>query len=63
MPCWAIVSAAVSPLALLVSAAVATSKRNRSYDPVSETLSILAAGGGGAWIMTATTPGTAPASD
>ncbi|KZS60474.1 hypothetical protein A4G28_17475 [Mycobacterium ostraviense] len=53
MPCWAIVSAVAPPLALLISAAVATSKRTRTYDPVSETLSILAASGRGAWIMTA----------
>ncbi len=46
-------SAASAPVVLLASASIARSLHSRSYDPVSQTLSALAADGRGEWVMTA----------
>lgn len=46
-------SAACAPVVLLASAGIARSVRIESYNPVSETLSALAADGRGEWVMTA----------
>ncbi|ORW31600.1 hypothetical protein AWB91_15065 [Mycobacterium paraense] len=46
-------SAASAPIVLLGSASIARSVRIESYDPISQTLSTLAADGRGEWIMTA----------
>ncbi|HZC53349.1 MAG TPA: DUF998 domain-containing protein [Mycobacterium sp.] len=52
-PWWAVVSAAAAPVVLLASAAIARSVRTKSYDPFSQSLSVLAVGGRSEWIMTA----------
>lgn len=52
VPRWTFASAAAAPVVLLTCSTIARSVRVRHYDPVSETLSMLAAHGRGEWIMT-----------
>ena len=51
-PRWAVVSAALAPVILLATAGLARVVRTRSYDPMTQSLSTLAAHGRGGWIMT-----------
>lgn len=53
VPWWTVLSAACAPVVLLACATIARSVRIESYNPVSETLSALAADGRGEWVMTA----------
>jgi hypothetical protein len=52
VPRWALVSAVGAPLSLLAAATVAAHLHKSTYDPISQTLSVLAATGSGAMVMT-----------
>lgn len=51
-PAWPIASAAAAPLVLVITATLARMDRTSAYDPISQTLSVLAGRGPGDWIMT-----------
>jgi hypothetical protein len=53
VPRWVLVSAVGAPVSLLATATVAAELRASPYDPVSQTMSVLAATGSGAMVMTA----------
>jgi hypothetical protein len=53
VPRWAIVSAVGAPFSLLATATVAAQLQTSAYDPISQTMSVLAATGSGAMVMTA----------
>jgi hypothetical protein len=53
VPRWALVSAVGAPVSLLATATVAARLYTSPYDPISQTMSVLAATGSGAMVMTA----------
>jgi len=53
VPRWALVSAVGAPVSLLATATVAAQLHTSPYDPISQTMSVLAATGSGAMVMTA----------
>jgi hypothetical protein len=53
VPRWALVSAVGAPVSLLATATVAAKLHTSAYDPISQTMSVLAGTGSGATVMTA----------
>lgn len=53
VPRWALVSAVGAPVSLLATATVAAELHMFPYDPISQTMSVLASTGSGAMVMTA----------
>jgi hypothetical protein len=53
VPRWALVSAVGAPVSLLATTTVAAELYTSPYDPISQTMSVLAATGSGAMVMTA----------
>ncbi len=52
VPLWTVVAAAGAPLVLIVTSVLARLVRTAAYDPVAQTMSVLAGRGGGDWVMT-----------
>jgi hypothetical membrane protein len=52
IPRWALISAGAAPIALLATAVVARTLATADYNPVRQTLSVLAAAGRSEWVMT-----------
>lgn len=53
MPRWALLSATAAPIVLLVTALVADELASAGYNPLQQTISVLAAAGRTEWLMTA----------
>ncbi|MFC7844257.1 DUF998 domain-containing protein [Streptomyces sp. NPDC001046] len=54
VPLWALLSSGCAPVALILGWLVAASLQGSAYDPIAQTISVLAAPGtSGSWIMTA----------
>ncbi|WP_255450286.1 DUF998 domain-containing protein [Skermania sp. ID1734] len=53
VPTWALISAGTAPTALVATSVAAHLMRHSAYDPWTQTMSYLASGGSGRWVMTA----------
>jgi Protein of unknown function (DUF998) len=58
VPWWGVISSAASPALLVVGSTVAAGLQPRSYNPVADTISVLAAvGAADRWVMTSALAG------